>query len=820
MPFDKSVVETYVTQESDIVRTNGRKDKQYYLDNAVGMFSIHVRSCGGISYSEQGRYQILRDYSNGKQSESTYTNYFASDTKHDSPVAERVSDVDGKGGFVDQKENKREGYFNVLWKVISPAPKVIATLLGKFESAEYDIKANPIDANSGAEVENKMLELWAMKENMEFLRTFNSNMGVETQEPDFMPETIDELKLFRDRGGFKAEHAMFMEQLIRWTLFVSRWKEIKKDMTKDIIDLSFACCHDYYDREDNTVKTEYVDPEMFGIQYSDYNDFRDSEHAFVGKEMTISQIRYLLQEEGIPKDVYEPQLQKCARAYCGKYGNPFERDINDFGTPNEMGGWKYDYFKVLVTDNWWVDTDETKDLISTTRYGKKKIYHNFDGEPKEGQELLSTCVRKGFICSWLVGSEIIFNYGVAQNITRNKKDVISPFHAYKFPWTSITDQLIPIYDNFAIIWYKYQNAIATAVNRGVAIDWDTLVSLETGGKSTIKEALKLYFQTGNIIYKRTNSRGRQESNQLPVQELKGGMGEAVNDAFLQFKLNFQMIETLTGINPLSLGTVDPNAPVKTNEIAVAATSDTLRPILSGILSLKESMAKNTCFTIQTLLKYDEDAQKTYSEIIGSRGIEIMQIANGNAVKYGIALEAKPSEQEKADLKNKTEVALQAGRNGQPGITLADAFAVSRILEYGGSLQLAEMMLETSIRKNKEAIAKQAQQNAQAQTQGQMQMEQAKVQIQSQADIALVQEKGKQERETLTTKAFYDALLLQDKANADATIKAIEGYIKGGQMYLPPLPQDNQQAPQGGQQGQPQGQPAPPQQQEQPQMQGQ
>jgi hypothetical protein len=298
------------------------------------------------------------------------------------------------------------------------------------------------------------------------------------------------------------------------------------------------------------------------------------------------------------------------------------------------------------------------------------------------------------------------------------------------------------------------------------------------------------------------------------------MGEAVNDAFLQFKLNFQMIETLTGINPLSLGTVDPNAPVKTNEIAVAATSDTLRPILSGILSLKESMAKNTCFTIQTLLKYDEDAQKTYSEIIGSRGIEIMQIANGNAVKYGIALEAKPSEQEKADLKNKTEVALQAGRNGQPGITLADAFAVSRILEYGGSLQLAEMMLETSIRKNKEAIAKQAQQNAQAQTQGQMQMEQAKVQIQSQADIALVQEKGKQERETLTTKAFYDALLLQDKANADATIKAIEGYIKGGQMYLPPLPQDNQQAPQGGQQGQPQGQPAPPQQQEQPQMQGQ
>ena len=401
----------------------------------------------------------------------------------------------------------------------------------------------------------------------------------------------------------------------------------------------------------------------------------------------------------------------------------------------------------------------------------------------------------------------------SKNITRpNKKDVLIPIHVFKLPWVSITDQLIPIYDNFVIIWDKYQNNIATAINKGYIFDWDSFISLNKAGQNDMVDVLRKFMETGIGFAKRTTERGKQNSNQLPVQELNGGMGSAVTDFFQQLKLNLSLIENLTGLNPLSMGTVDNNAPVKTSEIAVQSTSDTLRPIITGSLSLKECMAKNVVLTIQLLLQFDEDAQATYSEIIGKRGIEVMQIAEGNAVKYGIALEARPTQQEKADLLESAKMALQSGRNGQPGITEADYFAITNILNYDGSLRLAEMWLESSIRKNKENAAKQAQANAQAQTQGQMQMEQMKLQLETQAKLALEQEKGKQERETLTTKAFYDALMQQDKIQAQQTIEAIKGYVASGQLYMP-TPQQEQQPP-----TQPQGQQAPPQGQPAPQMQ--
>lgn len=808
MIIPTSLVDKYIKQDASIVRTNKPKDKKYFLDNCQGMVAIHVDGRGGIGYSDQGRYQMLRDFSGGKQSESRYKDYFSTDNTEPNPVAQRVSDVDGDGGFSQPLEGKRKGYMNIFWKVISPAPKLMSTLLGKFEQAEYDIKANPIDANSGAEVENKMLELWAIKENLAFLRTFNENMGVDFKEPDFMPETIDELKLFKERGGFKAEDAMFMEQLITWTTSVSHWKDIKKECTKDLIDLSIAACMDFYDPEDNTVKTKYVDPANLFIQASDCADFRDSEYAGHVYETTVSNLRFLLHNEGIEPTVYEPILQKCANDYCDLLGNPDSNQWGKYNTANEIGGWKYDFFKVLVADSFWIDTDEVRDLLSTNRYGKTKIYHKIDEKtkPKENEEIQSTLIRKRFRASWVIGTDIVYQYGVDKNITRpNKKDVLIPIHAYKLPWVSITDQCIPLYDNMAIIWDKYQNNIATSINKGYIFDWDSFIALDKAGQNNMKEILRQFIETGIGFAKRTTERGARNNNaQNPVQELEGGMGSAVTDFMNQLKLNLSMIENLTGLNPLSMGTVDNNAPVKTSEIAVQATSDTLRPILTGMLTLKESMAKNVVLAIQLLIQFDKDAQATYSEIIGKRGIEIMQIAEGNAVKYGIVLEAKPTQQERADLMESAKTALASGRNGQPGITEADYFAISSIVNYGGSLKLAEMWLETSIRKNKKLIADQAQANSQAQIQGQTQMQQAKVQIETQAALAIEQEKGKQARETLTTKAFYDALLQQDRVQAQATIEAMRGYISSGQLYIPPS--DGQQPQQSGQQAPPQPQP--------------
>ena len=116
--FVPSLAENYIKQDRDIVRTTQRKDKKYYRDNCVGMFSLHVNNKGGIAYSDQSRYQFLREYSSGRQSEDTYKDYFSTDNPNQNQSAQRVTSVDGPGGYTETKEGKRKGYMNIFWKII------------------------------------------------------------------------------------------------------------------------------------------------------------------------------------------------------------------------------------------------------------------------------------------------------------------------------------------------------------------------------------------------------------------------------------------------------------------------------------------------------------------------------------------------------------------------------------------------------------------------------------------------------------------------------------------------------------------------------
>jgi len=813
--------EKYKDLPYDIKRTNGKKDKDYFRSNIIGMYSIHVKDRCGITFTEQLNYDLLRSYGAGKQSEQKYKDYMSTARPTNEATTPATTALDGPGGFTQAKETQRKGYMNILWKVISPAAKLLATLLGKFEQAEYQIVASPIDAQSGAEVENKMLELWAMKEEMSFLKTYMQAIGIDMKEPDYMPDTLEELRLYRDRGGFKAEHATLMETLINWTSKTSHLKEIKKECIADLINLSVCVVKDYYDKEDGTVKTKYIDPKMFSIQYSKHSDFRDSEYGGHAELMTVSELRIAMQQEGISPYVYEQQLQKCSQAYSGKLGNPGleQWDVNN--SQIESGGWKYDFYKVLVYNAEWIDTDELTDILRTNSYNKLKIIPVQEGEKikeKPNQKVQITQIRKRFKCKWIIGTEIIFEYGIDQNITRpNKKDVLISYHAYKLPFASITDQLIPIYDNFVIIWHKYQNNIATAINKGYIFNLDAFNSLDKGGQNGMVEILRQFMETGIGFSKMTDAKGtRQQNNQLPVQELNGGMGSAVTDFFTQLKLNLSLIENLTGINPLSLGTVDPNAPVRTNEIAVQATSDTLRPILSGWLNVKEGYAKNVVLTIQLLLEFDEDARETYKEIIGERGLQVLKLAVGNATKYGIAIEAMPTDQEKRDLMESAKIALQSGRNGQPGITDADYFAVTSILSSGGSLKLAEMWLESSRRKNLKLAQEQAQANSTQQAQVSAQATQMAEQMKTEGALAIIKQKGIEDRETLVTGAYLTALAAGDSAQADMQIKLIDNYIKTGNLLTPEAM--TQQNPQPQPPIQDTGQNPTPQEQMQPQMQ--
>lgn len=763
MDIPKTLSSTYKEGNFQIVRNKDPRVKgtpEYYMGNMQGMYSLFLKGYAAYRYTPV-KIDQLRAYAEGNQSETFYKDYFAKEKS--TSTTQPVSDVDGDGGWTQQKEDKRKGFMNVLWNVVSPASKILSKMNGMFMRAEYDIVATPSDPVSKNAIQESELQLWAVSRDIEFLKAYFNVAGLNMQEPEYTPETQEELTLYRERGGFKPEHAMYIEQATFQSLKQSTWEELKSNLIKDLVTIGLSGTKAYCDDSTGTVKVKYIDPKNAAIQYSRYHDHQDSEWAFHTEQYSISE----LLERGIPRH----ELENIAKEYSGHYGNPTVDEFQNYNVTNPDGTYKYDFYKVSVLEGEWIDCDTKQELFRTNKYGHRRVIPQEYGEKiydTDNAKTKLTDIRKLYKASWVIGTNVVFDYGEATNYIREGRGVRLNYTFYRLDGKSITEQLQPIYDNFMILWLKYQNALAQAVNQGYAINYDAISSLNLGGSTASQEQIiKRFLDTGILIFKQTDTRGRVNNGNLPVYELKGGLGQAFTEFREGFNTNVQLTEWITGINPLALGSAqDPNMPVGTQEMAVASTNDTLKPILDGVLNIKKCSAKNLMNLVSIKVLYDEVYQKTYTELIGARGVEVLRIAAKSGAKYTVSLEAKPTDLEKKEIYESAKIQLQNGRDGKPGIDEADFFKIMQLLNSGGSLKLAEMVLQSAIRrkvKEQQAFALQTQK---LQQDGSLQQLQQKFE----GEMMKVQLKGVEDRLTLITQGLVDARLQQQQTVAEAELQ--------------------------------------------------
>ncbi len=317
-----------------------------------------------------------------------------------------------------------------------------------------------------------------------------------------------------------------------------------------------------------------------------------------------------------------------------------------------------------------------------------------------------------------------------------------------------------------------------ARNSGSWVNVTALTNL-TAGKEGAEDALKRFLETGIGLFKETNGMNIRNSNLKPSYEFEGGMGRLFQEIQLAFGMNLNMVEMVTGISPLSLGSVDPNAPVGTSELSYQNTQDTLRPILLGYSNIKKNLSRNTALWINLKVKNDPEAMEAYREIIGEAGIKTLLIASKSNAQYGIHTSAQPSELEKSKLLTAAEVSLANGRDGKPGINISQYFTILRIINSNGSLKLAEHILSNAIARSEDEADKRAKENMQIQQQGAIKIKQEetakelrKIEAQKNADIETEYAKSvfqvmvanpiavERDKQMMQLKAYYDSLLKQ------------------------------------------------------------
>ena len=775
-----------------------KRDKEYYLCNVQSLYSDYLRGTSSVGYAGLNRIAYLRDLAEGN-------NPFGSDQKEDKAEPQRaILDVNGNPIQYDSEAYPEINHSHEVWDIISPACKIMDAMDGMLSKAEFDIACDPLDPNTRQKIEDEKLFAWQYAQGEPQLKLAAKVAGVPLTEPNFVPQTEQDMD--GNEEYFLPDHCRYIELVVKHSFDISHWStDIKKLFVRDLITLGFASVRNVYDPADGKVKPRYVNPGMGAdIQSSDYIDCHDSERAWEFELVPISILRQYFPD----KD--EEWFKKIAGTYAGQFGNP---DIDTFKSSytvqDSYGRWRYDQFKALVFNAEWIDIDKSKEAVGT-KHGRKTVKQvPLSKKVAQDKTVRFAEQRIRHDCRWVVGTEDIFEYGPAYNITEPQPgDTELTYKWIVLKGKSKVEQLAPILRNFQSLWDQWRKLLKNARGNGIAVDVDMMAS--TAGQtdnpqSAAMKSFRRYLETYVALIRRVNAAGMQ-SQAPPIMDIPGGMGALFTELMAAFQQNIQMAEYITGLNPLTLGqSADPNAPVTTSQLAVNATNNVIRPIMDGYMRCKQMVAENLARWIVVIVRGERFSRMAYQQIIGEYGVECLIAANKEESAYGFKLTPRPTDMEKQWLLQNLQIASTPGPGGEREISTADATRIIIMIAADTPMKTVLYYMERARKKQREAMMEektalmqqQSKLNQQdAQISGQRRMEevgaqhQAKMQQIAAANEGLirnseVQENIRREKEREVAQIKTGAQVKKFKAQDTikrSDLKVGEQYEVDGQMY--------------------------------------
>ena len=745
-----------------------KKTDKYCQRNSEVIYGLYLAKRTAWGVGAQSEFATLRRYSTGQQDTDQYKTYLLQNYSSD-------SDTSGYDDAAITRQAKRQGWLNVFWENLSPAPRILNALLGKLEDVDYDVYVDMIDSDSRGLMEFEKFKKFHEARDAKWQTEFKMKAGIPVDQDVPFPTSKEELESFSSKEGFKLNIAKSMQKLLRHSFQVSDWDgTVARKVRDDLLTIGYGAVRDYYDDEQHRFRVKWVDPARLVIQHSEEFDYRDSEYGGYFSEWTISNIRRKLPE------LSEDKLRDLANQSKGMWGNPdnfFETERSALDPSGLF--YRYDDYKVRVFEAEWIDADSYKKLHYTSKRGRKSIIdlgynskvrelNDRDKERGISQELRSTRIRKTYGCHWIVGTDYVFDYGPINMAPRPQPSKPKmTFHVEQLLQPSLIRQLRTILDQIALTWLKHQNSIAQMVENGYSINYQMLQGISLGGKKlNPAELLKMWKQTGILLHQYNTPTGQYGGGSAtPITPITGGMQNRIRETAEQLEILFGLIEKITGINPVALGaSASGETTLGETEMSVQAMADVIRPVISAFFDIKESAAESLLNRIQIGIRVSPKLRKAYAGIASPSDIDTMKLSEKDDVMYGFQLKAKPDISMKRTLLRFIEVSLTNGRNGQPGLSVPEALDFTMRIERGEDIDQIRQDIDYAVKKAEEKAQMEKERMIQLQNEGNMQNQQMAIEgqaKQSMLDGQLKQQeekvRGEEKRATEQVKGNIEAL---------------------------------------------------------------
>jgi len=413
--------------------------------------------------------------------------------------------------------------------------------------------------------------------------------------------------------------------------------------------------------------------------------------------------------------------------------------------------------------------------IKKTDSGLEKTLQKSDtfNPPKSDNfNRVSRSIEVLFSGAKVMGVPQMLEWKLAENMTRPNSDstkvkmnynICAP-NLYQGRIESLVSRCTSFADMIQLTSLKLQQVIQRMVPDGVFVDVDGLAEVDLGNGTNYnpQEALNMYFQTGSIVGRSLTQDGDPNRGKVPIQELQTSSSNGKIQSLIgTYQYYLQMIRDVTGLNEARDGSLpDKDALVGLQKMAANASNIATKHILDAMLYLTVRNCENISLRVADALDFPLTSNSLKQSISVYNVETLKEISQLNLHDFGIYLELEPDEEEKAQLEQNIQIALQ-----NQGIDLEDAIDIRQIK----NLKLANQMLK--LKRKQKQKRDQANQQAMIQSQAEANMKQSeqaalnevqKQEALAQTEIQIEQAKSQFEIQRMEQEALIKKQLMAEE----------------------------------------------------------
>ena len=688
-----------------------------------------------------------RDYANGVQDTNIYKKLLRS-----------LDPSDGDGSLL-----------NLDYTPVPILPKFVRVVVNKILSRNPYPNLEAVDPLSSSEKNRNKKRIEMQIAAKEQLKRLKDKAGMVLDiDPDDLPESEEETEIFLGTN-IKTDAEVAAQIATDMTL---TWNDFNdstfRRCVNDLVALGMAVTKRSNDPNEG-IKTEYVDPINFIHSYTEDPNFGDLIYAGHVKRISIQELKRLAGGE-----LEEEEFKKIATSVRNKFGNdPAYLNSSSYNRKLQRNQYGYDEYMVDVLDFEFISVDCIYFEEKENRFGNVNFFmKGFDYTPKQGSVYERTPhkmeMNTVYGGSYVLGSEIIFNYGRTKNVPKNLQDISKARLSYSVVATNIrgmmpksmVDSCTGFADMLQLTHLKIQQAIAKAKPDGLIIDIEGLenVQLGKGGELQPLDLHDIYEQTGVFYYRSKNPEGGFQNP--PVREI-GNTIRNINELIGLYNHYLRMIRDATGVNEMmDASTPKGDTLVGVQQQAIAAGNNAIYDITNASMILFKKVCEDIVKCLQ-IIPMESVLFNIYANAVGKENMQVLSSFRDLPMyNFGVHVVKEMEDKEKAYLEQNIQMSLQ-----QKEIDIEDAIAIRQLKDVNQAERLLVVRRRKRIAQNQQIAMQNSQQQAQIQ--------QASAQATSQAKQQEMQMQAQIKAQEMQMQAQLDAQMEQMKHQFRKEIEMIK-----------------------------------------------